>query len=461
MAYTQNYHALNGSSFAGIFSMYNNPAGIVNCDYKWDLNLFSAQGTITNTAATLKNFSLSNYDSAYIDFTNGRRSRFLHTTVDINLFNFRIKLDEKSALGIGFRARSYNHSKMASFFYTDTVTTLPGFLHINTNTDYLSGYVTHSGWLEADIDYARIISSNDHQRISAGVTLGILKSISGAEAQANRFTYQETLNANNQYNYYANGGNAMAAYSSNYDLLDGNRSTAANAKTFLKNTTTHLSLSLGAEILLKDFSPYAEEEISSTNYDWKIGVSIMDIGKNTFTPNGGAFYTAIPDSGVSAARLENIVSNATSMKRFRDSMLNVFQITDTITDPFAISLPTRLLLSVDRNLGNHFYINGQLNVNFYSTQQPSGKIRTRELNLLTITPRWETRTLGFYLPIQYNTQGQLWIGSAIKLGPFLLGFHNIGWILGKQFKDLNGGGYFAFHFTPKPKQEKTRLDCFN
>ncbi len=120
-------------------------------------------------------------------------------------------------------------------------------------------------------------------------------------------------------------------------------------------------------------------------------------------------------------------------------------------------MPTRLLISVDKNLNNNFYINGQLNVNFYSAE-PYNKIKTRELNLVTITPRWETRTWGVYLPVQYNAQGQLWAGAALKAGPLLIGIHNVGWLFGKM-QQLNGGGYIALHFTPAPKKIKTRLDC--
>ena len=43
----QNYHATNGSAYAGSVGLFNNPASGINSVYKWDLNLFSFQTTAT------------------------------------------------------------------------------------------------------------------------------------------------------------------------------------------------------------------------------------------------------------------------------------------------------------------------------------------------------------------------------------------------------------------------------
>jgi hypothetical protein len=109
------------------------------------------------------------------------------------------------------------------------------------------------------------------------------------------------------------------------------------------------------------------------------------------------------------------------MKQMKDSINTMFVTNTDITDNYSISNPTRLIVNIDKNFGKNLYVNGELSMNFYSTSNYA-KLRTRELNLLTITPRWETIGLGAYLPIQYNTQGQLWVGMAIKLGPLGSGF---------------------------------------
>ena len=69
------------------------------------------------------------------------------------------------------------------------------------------------------------------------------------------------------------------------------------------------------------------------------------------------------------------------------------------------------------------------------------------MNLLTLTPRWETKRWGYYLPIQYTTTGRLMIGGAFKAGPLLLGIHNWGNVFSTN-KMQNGGGYIALVIRP-------------
>lgn len=454
---SQNYHALNGSKYAGVFGMYNNPASTVNAPMKWDLNVFSLQGTTTNSLIAFNHFSLSNFDSTTVNITEGKRSRFFNAAIDMNILNLRLAIGRNKAIAFGLRGRTYNHVKTSTFTAYDSITSFSGFLHANTNTDYLSGFATHAGWIEGDINYSQVWIDDARHRVSGGITLGIMRGLSGAFSQVNKLTYREYPDAQNNYYQIITGGTATAEYSKNYDLTDTNAITAAAIKSFLKNTRTAFSLSFGMEYLIKKDEIDETKPGYETDYNWKIGVSIMDIGANTFDPAGGSFYAGIPKTNITADRLRQQFLNATSLKKLRDSLLQTMNLVDTLSSEFSITMPTRLLISVDKNLNNNFYINGQLNVNFYSAE-PYNKIKTRELNLVTITPRWETRTWGVYLPVQYNAQGQLWAGAALKAGPLLIGIHNVGWLFGKM-QQLNGGGYIALHFTPAPKKIKTRLDC--
>ena len=96
-------------------------------------------------------------------------------------------------------------------------------------------------------------------------------------------------------------------------------------------------------------------------------------------------------------------------------------------------------------------------MNLFSTANYA-KLLTRELNLLTVTPRWETILFGCYMPVQYNTQGNLWIGAALKFGPLTIGLHDISWT--KKISTINGGGYILFSLHPfNTKKVISRFDC--
>ena len=183
----------------------------------------------------------------------------------------------------------------------------------------------------------------------------------------------------------------------------------------------------------------------------------MDLGKNKFntSTNSGNFYNPVPN--LTDASLANKFTNITAVNDFRDSLATMFTSYDSLASTFTISRPTRLILNADKNFGNDFGLNTQLNINFYSTSSAK-KILTRETNLLTITPRWETISWGFFLPIQYTTQGNIWVGAAVKLGPLTMGLHNIAWV--KSPKDLNGGGYLMLSIHPFNKRKiMSRFDC--
>ena len=72
---------------------------------------------------------------------------------------------------------------------------------------------------------------------------------------------------------------------------------------------------------------------------------------------------------------------------------------------------------------------------------------TSDFTLLAVTPRWETKSLGAYLPLQVTTEGRVWLGGAFKAGPLLLGLHNWANLFSKH-KLQNGGFYLAIVIKP-------------
>src|SRR4051812_18744467 len=109
-ALTQNYHAVQGSSYAGALGVHNNPASIVNTPYKWDLTVFGMQFQNSTNAVTV-------YDYAYLPppanskyyFSGGNYERKAKVDFNINLFNARIALSRRQAIAFGVNIRSYTN----------------------------------------------------------------------------------------------------------------------------------------------------------------------------------------------------------------------------------------------------------------------------------------------------------------------------------------------------------------
>ena len=104
------------------------------------------------------------------------------------------------------------------------------------------------------------------------------------------------------------------------------------------------------------------------------------------------------------------------------------------------------MINVDRPLPEHFAVNTNLAPNLGGSNNGQ-RLFTKEITLLAVTPRWETKMLGAYLPLQVTTDGRVWLGGAFRAGPLLLGIHNWSNLISKS-KMANGGFYLALVIKP-------------
>ncbi|TDO28610.1 hypothetical protein [Sediminibacterium goheungense] len=442
----QSYQSTYGSAFAGSTSIKNNPASSVNSAYKWDLTLFTAQARISTNSLFMRK------DSAFLN--GGSLARFLHNNVDISLLNFLYKPNNKHAFAFNLRVRSYNHARTAPIFASDSIYSIHDFIVQNRTTPYLEGFVTHSGWLQGDFNYSRILSETHNSRLTGGVTLQVMKNISAAYGRVSKMSYLESKTSTDTLYTFVTGGGAFG-YSSNYD--ETSSGTSSTGKDFLKNTITNFGLSLGVEYLLYAEAPTAYQQNNAINYQWKIGAALMDLGASRYKSSAFSSQFRNVDPGITDMTMDQKFTNIQNGQDLRDSLATVFNNADSVGGKFKIGSPTRLVINVDRSFGNNLYVNADLSINLHGTSGYK-RLLTREINLLTITPRWETINWGFYLPIQYNSQGQFHIGAAFKAGPLVLGIHNIQWA--KQIKNLSGGGYLMLSIHPfNKKKVVSKLDC--
>ncbi len=465
LSYAQNYHALAGSPYAGVESIFHNPASSVNQVFKWDITFFSAQGTLSNKAFLVENASFQSLKYGSIPFkeaklvlTDGNQERSVNGNADGSLLNFRCRLNSKSAFTFGLRGRGFLHAYSDPFIYHDSLNTLKKWANANEVIPEFNGSATHSGWIEANFNYSRVYKEDDDTRITWGATLTVMKGLSAAEFNPRQMTYGTALNGNNVPYYYINGGNLSYRYTQNYDLYDTNQSPRSNINTILNSSITSYCLSFGVEYVLKDkatstFTSWGAPEWNAKDYDWKFGAAILDLGTNYYHYGNNSAEKTIPTDLITDTLFNQY--NIWHLQSLRDTVLHSYKQNSKLGGEFSIANPTRLVLSADKNLKHNFYVNGELTISFFSNKAQS-RARTREENLLIITPRWETKGLGIYFPLQLNTDMQFWAGTAIKLGPLLVGLHDMdvfNWFH-KGNHQLNGGGYILLSIHPFGKDKE-------
>ncbi len=182
------------------------------------------------------------------------------------------------------------------------------------------------------------------------------------------------------------------------------------------------------------------------DYEWKFGAALLDVGENVYVYGSQSRSAGDPKSSVTDLDLNNKFDFVSSLADFNDSLATIVNAIGAPSGKFKVWNPARLEFNVDRMLPQHFAVNADLTWNLGGNNK--GKLLfTKELTLLAVTPRWETKNLGAYLPIQVTDEGKVWVGGAFKAGPLLFGVHNWANIVTKTHLQ-NGGIYLALIIHP-------------
>ncbi len=452
LSQAQNFQALHGSPYSGSLSNDFNPAAILNSPYAWDLTLFGVESKSITNAFNFTNASLIHIpDTLVYNTRNGTFSRYLLWSADLHLLNARISLSRRSAIAFGANIRTYARIKSSPYNYTDTTFNLTDFMSINLPNTPLGANGVESSWLEAYGTYSRVIFEDDGSRLQAGITLNLFRSLSGAYTYANSGSFIPYEGG-----YRVTDISAQYGYSSNWDNFKKGESFLEKIKHSIKEGNLGGSFSIGGEYVQKTGEDYDREAKGSTDeYDWKLGAAIVDVGVNRYLYGNGSADISGVKGIVTDTGLNNALLNVNSIQKFNDTIKSFVQQFYSLHGHYYISTPARMLINFDKRLDGYWAVNGELSLNF--TGVNSSYATVQELNLLTVTPRWEKSNIGAYLPIEVTYQGHFWVGGAAKLGPVLIGLHNLGWLVSKKSLP-NGGGYLAIIIHPG-EFEKDGLPC--
>lgn len=435
----QNYSAIHGSNYAGGLGVYNNPASILSSPYKWDVTVFAFQYQTISNAVKGPNFPFNLFPNATFYVANGNFKRYADVTSDVHLLNGRYALNESSAIGFGLNVRANTQGKTSSVHYTDSVRGPRSFLFLNEQNSTLEVDAASNAWMEFYVSYAKTFWDVADAKLSGGISLKILRGMSGAFAQANNVGVVSEQE-NDQVVYKIVNGNVKYGYSANHG--DGE---SFNASDFFAQAKTGFAIDLGAEYIIKSQSVTSVLDEQVTDYDWKIGFSLLDLGWNNYAYSSESRQVSSIRDDVTSFVLQEKFSDVTGVSSFNDSVATIVNNSEVLAGNFKVMNPARAVLNIDRYLSGNWYINGELSVNLSSAG--GNRYAVKESRLLAITPRWETRKLGFFAPVQVTRHGNFWIGGAVKAGPVLVGTHNLLNIFSKN-KFLASGAYVAFTIRP-------------
>lgn len=445
----QDYKALNGSAFAGSLAVTNNPAAIVRLPYSWDFTPLGLQVKYSTNAILLKRASyLTKWKNADVEarLNNGRFRRNAFIQSDIRLFNTRIRLNENSALALGISGREYLSLATSLVNGQDSLGSLREFIGINQNHLPVSGKGRGIAWMEYFGTYARTVKFINEAQLNLGITVSLNRGLAGGFIHAENFTASPGR-VNNQPGYYLSDGLLSYGYSNNLDGLDTVENFQSGWRNFFNSTQLSASLSIGAEY----FIPGSYDDPS--DYDFKIGLSVMDIGKNKFRFSNFSRIARFNQPAVSDSLIEQKFTEIFDAASLADSLQSIAGTINPLTGYFALRLPTRFILSTDKRLAEHFFIHADVSLPLPALAGKK-KLVVQDMNLATLALRYENERFGFYLPVSLNRPMNLWMGGAVRAGPLWMGVHNWANLISKN-RIHKGGMYLALIFRFRNKEAES------
>jgi len=433
--FAQSYLGMESDNYSGIHGVLFNPANITDSRLKVDFNIISydAMAGTDYLALTFDNIAKfveeePNGDDAEKFYSN--TNQFIVTS-DVLGPSFMFNLSEKHSIGFLTRARVFNNYNNINGQLLEGL--VDGFPNESFDIDMRNLNGSTHIWGEIGLAYGRTIFEKDYHFLKGGVTLKYL--LGGVFAQGNSESLTGTYNA-----------------TQNTLTTDGTFSYLLNYDADTEFTSDKLSPGFGADIGFvyeyrprsSRFSANGEDERGSNKYKVKVGLALVDFGRITYKDVEQDVYN-----------LTNTVDTNTFSGDFVGKLDDNYSKSSTLGDA-TVMLPASLRLNVDYNIIPKVHAS----LNYTQTLSKQNAIYTNStLNLITLAPRFESKIVSVYTPINYSNLDGLTFGAGLRVGPLFLGSGTLFSSLFSKKADLANvylGFKIPLYQPKKPKNNRRR-----
>lgn len=411
----QSFSGLKNGYRSGVHRVLSNPANIAGSSYKWHANLFSVGVSSYNSEVGLSEMmdQIDDIENTLAGSLNGVSSQSFSSTTyaDALLPSFMLRINKRHSLALTSRFRTFVHIdnfdvKLFQTLFTDIdkigwtenpIAVKNQSLRVNAFADV--GLTWASTVMETSKHSLRVGATAKYVMGMANGYLGI-EDLKGS-LSIDKTNYEATLNATGQLHSVAAGAN--------YEELSLSKLTSVK--------TSAVGFDLGVTY------EYRSADKPNAPYKIKAGLSVTDIGTMKYTPAEDMRYT-----------YELNATTITYKDDFEKKLEEV--ITKTAVGDYKVSLPTALQTYVDYNAGGGLGVelSGQFGLTKGTQQNPYYGTD------ISLTPRFEKKYFGFFLPISYSNITKVNMGTVLKLGPVFVGS---GTILSNVMGNSKGVDVFA------------------
>lgn len=454
LAGAQDFPGIRTSNYAGVSSVFYNPANIADSRYRWDFNLVSASAAFGNDKAS---FRLKDIGQT-IDIDSLKNKVFASHTGGSNGFvsaavhgpSLFFNLDKKSALALTSRARVMANiieidGKLAKELIDGEENTSYPYTISSAN----NMIVNANGWTEFGLSYAREIWSKGAHYIKGGISLKYLAGVANASIRIDRLNATIDQDLGNDDPYLTNTSGTLA--------LDFGGLEISSLET--TDLLKFRSKGFGADIgFVYEYRPQAaalqngELRRDLNKYKLKLGLALLDAGSISYERDldrSGGYTMGI---GPSERFYLSALADA-SVDEFKDTLSKYPQFFTPMAGMsagnYSVSTPATLQLNADYNLHKGFYLN--LASQFSLVNSRTKWNSSQYYSSVVLTPRIESSGFGLYVPITYNSLTKVTAGASVRLGSFFVGSGSVlsAALGGSKAADL----FIGFHIGSKHRSK--------
>lgn len=414
----QSYIGFLTDNYAGINSVIVNPANIADSRFELDINLMGISAFAGNDYYNMNIFkaiSDDNYDFEHPERFYPRFNNNGEGNIDIMGPSFMFNINRTSSIGVFTRARSFvniNGVNGQGLYVIDE----EGEDFVMSRDNY-NGF--GQGWAEVGLSYAQVLINNKENFLKGGLSVKYLKGLGSAYVEARRVSIIYDADGS----LHSNGG-TTGSFTTTGEVVLG-RSADFEGDDYqykLPIASSGFGFDIGFVYEWrpnhKDYRPrkvwpnrltYREQN----KYKLKVGLSITDIGHIDYK-NGMVDIFDFTNTNVSEETIENEGG-------LYDVLNNIYTLTNSSLG-YQTVLPTTFHFNADWNISNNFYLNFNADLSLTAKNKINKSTIT---DLMTLTPRYESKWLSFYMPLSVIQYVGFQAGAGVRLGPLYLGSGSI------------------------------------
>ena len=444
----QAYPGYRSGNYSGINGVFFNPANIADSRYRWSVNLFSFNAGVGNNTASfkLKDLTSSSSNNIQDKFFTGKGNSNASVNVDVFGPSVMFNLNKKSAIALTTRARVMANLKDIDGNLLNEISDSADQTYPYTFSSSTNSRIISNGWTELGLAYAREIVNKGKNYFKGGITFKYLSGVGNNYIQFDKL--KGTINENLLGDSYLENASGTINIGSGGASID-----SITTGDLFKKGQSGFGFDIGfAYEYRPDYASGTDDYRKDLNkYKFKISMSLLDVGKIKYVTNASSTGGyAINIAGPEKFFLNELEGkNTDEVKSVLNSHPDLFTPT-TIGTAYAykVSLPTTLQVEMDYHLHRGFFasLGGQVNlINKNSFYNPN------QYNSITLTPRYEGKAFGLYLPINYNELTDFNVGVSLRAGPLFLGS---GSIITAIAKSKQADVHFGLRFGILHKKKK-------